>query len=270
MEAPRIIYFEPEVNKELTSNAPQLKSRDSNDRSAPFVEADVKVKASPMGALRTELKEKATEYHQAEAARDVFADVAKVPELKPTAEAADRSAPVIEAGVTIKAHPMADLKKEIASAQPDLKRVEEGSDRSAPKIDADVKLREAPMVALQKEILDKQGEITVFAATGGVKVVKEELMDEISTGGASEGLKHVEDGADRSAPLIEPGVMIKTNPMMDLKKEIASAQLDLKRVEEGSDRSAPNIEADVKIKPSPMPQLADEIKRHSFEIIEVN
>jgi len=128
-------------------------------------------------------------------------------------------------------------------------------------------VKESPMVALQKEIADKKGEITDFAATGGVKVVKEGVMGEIAKGATD--LKHIEEGADRSAPVIESGVKLKRNSMSALKQQIGSTSPELKHVEEAADRSAPVLDADVKVKPSPMPQLAEEIKRRSSEPVEV-
>jgi len=88
-------------------------------------------------------------------------------------------------------------------------------------------------------------------------------MDEIATGASA--LKHVEEGADRSAPVIEAGVTIKPNPMAEVKAELTTALPELKPAEEVADRSAPKIEADFKLKPSLMPALADELKRRTSE-----
>merc|ERR1712232_471980 len=162
---------------------------------------------------------------------------------------------------------MDKLKEELAASS-ELKHVEEASDRSAPQIETNIKVKESPMVALQKEIEEKKDEIADFAATGGVKVAKEEVMGEIAKGAAD--LKHVEEGADRSAPLIESDVTIKPSPMADLKKEIASSSPELKHVDEAADRSAPVVEADVKVKASLMPQLADEIKQRTSAAIELS
>ena len=152
---------------------------------------------------------------------------------------------------------MAELKKEIAGSSPELKHVDETADRSAPKVEH-VVVQKNPMLDLNKEIADKKGEIESFAATGGVKVVKEGVLGEITKGPS--GLKHVDEAADRSAPIIEGGVQVKMNPMAELKKEIAGSSPELKSVE-ASDRSAPVIDKDVTLKPALMPVLADELKR---------
>ena len=142
-----------DMKEELTSNAPALKKRLSIDRSAPVVESDVKVKLSPMGDLKKELKDKATEYQQAEAARDVLVEVSNAaPGLKPVEGAADRSAPVIESDVKLKRNSMVQLNEELKTSSPELKRVEGAADRSAPVVEADVVVKPSPMTELAGEI----------------------------------------------------------------------------------------------------------------------
>ena len=89
-------------------------------------------------------------------------------------------------------------------------------------------------------------------------------MGEIATGASA--LKHVEEGDDRSAPLIEPGLTIKRHSFSALKAELTSTSPELKPVGEAADRSAPLVEAGVKVRPSPMPQLANELKRRVSEV----
>jgi len=193
----------PNVKKELESGIPALKPAEVNDRSAPVVESAT-IKKSPMSSLQSELKDKSAEYRQAEAAREVLADVAKRKsvDLKPVDGAVDRSAPVIESDVHLKMNPMADLTKEIAGSTPELKHVDETADRSAPVVEMGVKLKESPMAALQKEIADKKDEITGFATIGAQRVAAKDMLGEIEKRKSVE-LKHVDEAADRSAPIIE-------------------------------------------------------------------
>ena len=80
-------------------------------------------------------------------------------------------------------------------------------------------------------------------------------MGEIAKGATD--LKHVEEGADRSAPIIESDVRLKRNSMDMLKKELTTSSPELRPVEV-SDRSAPVVEANIKVKGSPMAALSKE------------
>jgi len=100
--------------------------------------------------IHDEIKTKAAEYRVAEATREVLSDIAKAPDLKHV-EGADRSAPVIEAGVTLKPSPMAALKSELTGSSVELKHVET-ADHSAPVIDADLKVKKSLMPQLVGEI----------------------------------------------------------------------------------------------------------------------
>merc|ERR1719453_2277883 len=166
------------------------------DRSAPMIEADVKLKPSPMADLKKELTSSQLELKHV--------------------ETADHSAPKVEADVRVQPSPMAALQKEIAAKQdeitdfaahggvkvvkegvlsevaktPELKHVEM-ADRSAPLIEADVKLKPSPMSELTKQLTSTQLE-----------------------------LKHVET-ADHSAPKVEADVRVQPSPMVALQKEIA-------------------------------------------------
>ena len=74
-----------------------------------------------MEAVAAELKDAATEYRQAEAAKDVLAEVVQPPALKQQFVAyGDRSAPVVEPDVTIKMSPMAELKEELTGPSPEI------------------------------------------------------------------------------------------------------------------------------------------------------
>jgi len=223
-----------------------------------------------MGALQKEIEAKqadikgfATTGAQRVAAKDVLAEVATGSSrgLKHVDDAGDRSAPVIGPDVTIKPSPMADLKKEIINAPPSLRPRSDSSDRSAPVVEAGVAVKPSPMAALQQEIGAKQEGIRSLAASGGVKVLKEGVLDDIAKGSAAR-LKSAGPVADRSAPVIAPDVEVKPSPMADLKKELASVEASpaLKHVEVSADRSAPIIDGSVKVKPSPMPDLVEEIQ----------
>merc|ERR1719473_866234 len=158
---------------------------------------------NPMAALKEELVAKGSS-----------------PALKHVEESADRSSPMVEAGVTVKPSPMAGLQAEIAAkkgeiesfaavggvkvvkegvmgqiakAPSELKHVEGAADRSAPVIESDVTLKMNPMAALKEELVAK---------------------------GSSPALKHVEESADRSSPMVEAGVTVKPSPMAELAKEI--------------------------------------------------
>mmetsp|Transcript_34102 Transcript_34102/g.109901 ORF Transcript_34102/g.109901 Transcript_34102/m.109901 type:complete len:321 (-) Transcript_34102:105-1067(-) len=213
-----------------------------------------------MEAVAAELKVAATEYRQAETAKDVLAEVVQPPALKQQFVAyGDRSAPVVEPDVTIKMSPMAELKEELTGPSPELRHVEASADRSAPVVEPGVKFKESPMGALQKEIEAKQADIKGFATTGAQRVAAKDVLAEVAKG-SPRGLKHVDDAAgDRSAPVIAPDVTIKPSPMADLKKEITDAPPSLRPRSDSSDRSAPVVEAGVAVKPSPMAALQKEI-----------
>ena len=257
-----------ELKKELVSSQPDLKHVETDDHSAPKVEAGIKVKESPMAALQKEIAEKkaditsfATTGAARVAGKEVIADIAKVNDMSgfKHVDPADRSAPMIEADVKLKPSPMPQLKKELEGSNVQLKHVET-ADHSAPIVAPDVRVQPSPMLALQKEIADKQAEITDFAAQGGVKVVKESVLSEVTH---APELKHVEV-ADRSAPMIEADVKLKPSPMPQLTKELTGSNVQLKHVET-ADHSAPVIDSNVTLKKSSMPALVDEIKRKASQ-----
>lgn len=147
-----------QLKKEIAGSK-ELKPAETVDKSAPVVDKDVKLKESPMAALSKEIAEKkdeitgfATTGATRVAAVDVMTEVkTKRPSLSHVEATADKSAPVIEKDVAIKANPMAELKKEIAGSSPQLKPAET-VDKSAPMIEKDVAVKPSPMPALAGEI----------------------------------------------------------------------------------------------------------------------
>jgi len=173
----------------------------TDDRSAPVIDEDVKLKPSPFPQVVGEIEESAVT-------------------LKP-AETDDRSKPIIEADVTVKTAPMPALTEEIKSKSEDVVefasrstlrqasqelvaeitqpavalKAAETDDRSAAVIDPDVKLKPSPFPQVVSEI----GESAVT-------------------------LKPAETD-DRSKPIIDADVTLKPAPMPNLSEEIKGAVL---------------------------------------------
>jgi hypothetical protein len=153
----------PAVFAELTNSPEHSLKRveSSDDRSAPAIEANTKVGASARPALAAEIKAKADDIGEFAARgavkQHVSAVVKEIPAsvaLKHVTDSADRSAPVVESDVTVKASPAPAVFAELTKtgSKGSLKHVEESSDRSAPAIEADTKVGASARPALAAEI----------------------------------------------------------------------------------------------------------------------
>ncbi|KAG2501653.1 hypothetical protein HYH03_000157 [Edaphochlamys debaryana] len=169
--------------------------------------------------------------------------------LKHVEDVSDRSAPRIEPGATVHKFDKGTLLSSIEHGA-ELKHVPESQvhDCSTAHIDPDYHMQPSARPALLAEV----------QAVGGHHAVVSELKAAAEAGGPE--LKHVEEPADRSAPNVE-GASVGKWDKGKLLAEIEGHK-ELKHVE-GADRSAPLVEPDVKIKHHPHDELMKEVSSAS-------
>lgn len=178
----------------------------------------------------------------------------------------DRSAPVIEEGVTVQTWDKEHFLEEVKTGAA-LKHVET-RDASQPVIEPDVRVGSNNHMQLLSEVkavgshkcvlLDLKYHYDEHAASlkhvetvdkarpvleGDVNLRKfdrNNLLDEIHS---SVELRHVESPSDRSSPVVDPSIRVGSNPHFEVLSELTSATPHLKHVESASDRSSPRIQA---------------------------
>jgi len=172
-------------------------------------------------------------------------------------ETTDKSAPVIESDVKVKAAAQPAVFDELRKKSvADLKHVET-DDHSGPVIEKDVHVAPSARPALLDEIKVKADAITEVAGRAGTKMAASDMLKAVEAGNTE--LKHVET-TDKSAPVIESDTKVKAAAQPEVFAEIKRKSItELKHVDT-VDKSAPVIEAEVKVAKSARPSILGEIK----------